>query len=240
MRNWLRVAELFTPLRSLRRLRGLEQRVEALEQRLRNRRWAALEEVGDYLVGAQIPGDYIEFGVYRGDTFGYAMRVLAGTFKDMRFIACDSFEGLPLPQGIDAHDGFTSNFHPGQFACSEKQFLHNLDQQRVDLTRVMTIKGWFSESLNEETAQRHAITKIAAAWIDGDLYESAVPVLRFLTHRLSVGSILLFDDWRVYRNLPDFGEQLACREWLEANPQLQLREIFSFGHHGIAFTVAAC
>ena len=81
---------------------------------------------------------------------------------------------------------------------------------------------------------------MAAAYIDCDLYESTVPVLRFLTKRLSVGSVILFDDYRCFRNLPDFGQQLACREWLEANSHIRLRDLFQFGWHGQAFTVASC
>jgi len=78
------------------------------------------------------------------------------------------------------------------------------------------------------------------AWIDCDLYDSTVPVLEYLAPRLTVGSVVVFDDWRCYRNHPDFGEQRACREWLQRNPRLSLRELLSFGWNGIAFTVASC
>lgn len=43
-----------------------------------------------------------------------------------------------------------------------------------------------------------------------------------------------------FRDLPDLGQQLACREWLERNPQIKIRELLSFGWHGIAFTVESC
>ena len=69
------------------------------------------------------------------------------------------------------------------------------------------------------------------------IYKSTVPVLRFITPYLSQGSVLLFDDWRCFRNLPDRGQQRACREWLQANPQIELHEFVSFGFHGKAFTV---
>jgi O-methyltransferase len=86
----------------------------------------------------------------------------------------------------------------------------------------------------------YAIERIAVAWIDCDLYESTVPVLKFITPHLCVGSVIVFDDWRCYRNHPDFGEQRACREWLEANPGIKLRELLSFGWNGIAFTIVSC
>lgn len=230
-------------IESLRQtLKAMETRLAWVEKRLYNRRWAAVEEMADYLTGARIDGDYCEFGVYRGDTFGYVCKVtaLSTALKHMRCFAFDSFQGLPRPSNVDALNGYTSNFQEGDFACSKKEFEENLRVQRIDMTRVRIIEGWFQDTLSDQTAAALGIEKIAAAWIDGDLYESTVPVLRFLSHRLSVGSIVLFDDWRVFRNLPDRGEQRACAEWLKDNPQISLRELFSFGHHGVAFTVASC
>lgn len=217
----------------------LEQRLALVEERSLNRRCAAIDELADYLVGAEIEGDYAEFGLFQGRTFAHAYRAMHVAFPKLRFFGFDSFEGLPAPVGIDAADGYSSNFSAGQFYCSKAQVASNLEAAGVDLTRVELVEGWFDESLNEETARSLDLGKIAAAFIDVDLYESTLPVLRFILPRLSVGSVLLFDDWRCFRNLPDFGEQLACREWLEQHSGLGIREIFSFGWHGLAFTVSS-
>jgi O-methyltransferase len=219
----------------------LTARLAALEHRLLNyhsNRWNAIDMLADYLVGAELPGDYAEFGVFAGDTFGYAIQAMARLFPKMNFVACDSFEGLPNPKGIDAEAGYRSSFYKGQFTCDEDKFFERLRLQQVDLARVRTIKGWFEQSLVPGNHAADRVEKVAAAWIDGDLYESTVPVLDFLTSRLSVGSVLLFDDWRCFRNLADFGEQRACGEWLARNPQITLNEFISFGFHGVAFTVA--
>lgn len=202
-----------------------------------NRRWVAIDDLADYLSGADLSGDYLEFGVYQGTTFAHAFNRMRWLFKDMKFFAFDSFEGLPAPTGLDAVGGFTSTFYESQFSCNEEEFLANLKRANVDLSRVKTIKGWFSDTLTPETAEQLGIKQIVAAWIDCDLYESTIPILKFITPHLATGSVILFDDWRCFRNLPTFGEQRACREWLAENPQIQLRELFSFGWHGIAFTV---
>lgn len=218
---------------------ALTARIAFLEQRVGNRRWTAVEEMGDYLVGAQVPGDYCEFGVYKGDTFQYAARLLEPALPHMRYFAFDSFEGLPQPSGLDCVDGYSSNFHKGEFAVSLEDVRRRVALAGADMSKVVFVQGWFDQTLTNETAVGLGLDKVAAAWIDCDLYESTVPILDFLTPRLSVGSILLFDDWRVFRNLPEFGEQRATREWLEQNPGLELRELFSFGHHGLAWTVSA-
>jgi len=221
-------------------LRGVYNRIRQLEYRSFNRRYFAIEQVAEYLIGAQIAGDYCEFGVWQGTTFIHAYRTMSPQFGAMRFAALDSFEGLPEPRGVDAADGYTSHFYKGQFESSHKAFMRNLRRQRVDLRKIITVKGWFNETLAPERAAAHGIDKVAVAWIDCDLYESTVSVLDYLASRMTVGTVLAFDDWHCYRNHPDFGQQRACREWLERNPAISLNELFSFGWNGMVFTVASC
>lgn len=216
------------------------RRLDQVEYNAFNRRFYAVEQAAEYLVGAQIPGDYFEFGVYQGRTFAHACKLMGTLFPGIRFVACDSFEGLPPPQGLDAKDGYTSHFYQGQFSCTKDEFLGNLKREGVDLARVVTIEGWFDRSLTDSTRATHGLQRIAGAWIDCDLYESTIPVLEFITPMLSVGSVLLFDDWRCFRNHPDFGQQRALREWLAANQKFKLAELFSFGWNGLAFTVLEC
>jgi len=222
----------------------ITQRMMALEKRVfgHNRhRWDAVEKAADYFMGAQVPGDYAEFGVYRGETFVHACQIMAPRFEDMHFWAFDSFEGLPQPQdGLDRHDGYSGGFFKGQFACSQSGFRENLEAGKVDLSRVSLVPGWYSETLRQDHAVSAKLQKIAFAWVDCDLYESTVPVLNFMTNRLSVGTIILFDDWRCFRNLSEYGQQKACLEWLEQNPQIKLLPMFDFGYHGFGFSVAAC
>jgi hypothetical protein len=222
------------------RIDELQGRLAYAEQRTMGphyQRWAAIINAADYLVGAQVPGDYAEFGVFEGKTFAFACNTMCAAFKDMRFIAFDSFEGLPVPQGRDAQNGYSSSFAAGQFACSQEMFSANLRQSGVDMNRVRMVKGWFDKTLVPATAAQLGLTRMAAAWIDCDLYESTVPVLRFIRPYLSHGSILLFDDWRCFRNQPDYGQQRACKEWLAANPELSLVDLFSIGWHGRACVV---
>lgn len=205
-----------------------------------NRRYMAIHEVADYLVGARVLGDYAEFGVFKGDTFSYACNHLSPLFPDMHFYAFDSFEGLPKPKGVDAEGGYSSSFQESDFKYDKSHFLKNLRSKGVNLNKVTAVEGWFDESLKPEKAQEYNIENISVAWIDCDLYESTVPVLQFLTNKILPGSVIIFDDWRCFRNDPNYGEQRACTEWLEMNPQIRLNELFSFGWHGIAFTVTSC
>jgi hypothetical protein len=236
--SWRRLVARLSGASALsERVAALEQRLALAEGRALNRRWHAIDELAGYLVHAEVPGDYLEFGVWQGRTFGYACQILGPAFPAMRFVALDSFAGLPKPQGLDAEGGYSSGFREGEFACSREQFLANLRQSGADTARVRTVEGFFHETLGPGAARRHGVERVAAAWIDVDLYDSTVPVLEFLTPLLSVGSVLLFDDWTCFRNLPDRGQQRACREWLARHPALALHELFAFGWHGRAFSV---
>ena len=223
----------------------LRSRVDYLENRLINyyrNRWDVLDCVADYLVNAELPGDYAEFGVYKGTTFGYARNLFYQLFPQMRFLAFDSFEGLPEPKGLDSsQEGFSSGFFKGQFAATEEEFRQNIQLAAPHLPsdKLVITKGWFDKVLTPERASKIGLQYLACAWIDCDFYESTVPVLQFITPYLSVGSVILFDDWRCYRNLVDRGERRACSEWLERNPGLVLNEFISFGFHGMSFTVAS-
>jgi hypothetical protein len=224
-------------------IKDLQRRVSALEERKLGyyaNRWDALDKLIDYLVGAEIPGDYCEFGVFKGTTFSY-MATRGGHFlKDTRFVAFDSFEGLPPLSEVDARDGYSSGFFPGQFAFGLEDFRKSVAEAGAPMDRVVVVPGWFDATLAEGSPATKQLPRVSAAWIDCDLYSSTVPVLNFLATRLSVGSVLLFDDWRCFRNKPDRGQQLACRQWLALNPHITLHEFVDFGFHGVSFTVGSC
>lgn len=219
------------------RLGNAEGRLLTVEKRAVDLRRYALEEITGYLQFAQIEGDYCEFGVAEGHAFVNAYELAARSFPDMRFHAFDSFEGLPRPQGVDVQGTYTGAFHEGQFACTLDAFTRRLNSLHIAEQRVSVYKGWFDCTLAEGQPSA-AIESVAVAWIDCDLYESTVPVLNFLTHRLQPGSVVVFDDWGCYRNQPDKGEQRACHEWLDANPHLRLDPLFSYGWTGRVFSVS--
>jgi O-methyltransferase len=197
----------------------------------------------------QIDGDYLEFGVYRGESFIAAYHALAasrrehggavassgdraGPVNPPRFFAFDSFEGLPEGAGPRHAD-----YHPGAYRCSEREFAANVARRGVDPARTITVPGFYDRTLNQTTKDRHGLRKAALVMIDCDLYESTVPVLDFLTSLVSQGTVLVFHDWFRFQGRPDCGEQRACREWLARNPQLELIEYWREGPQAVSFLV---
>ena len=55
------------------------------------------------------------------------------------------------------------------------------------------VKGFFDKTLNLEEMQK--IKKISFAFIDCDIYESAIPIFEYLNQRVSVGGFVMIDDF---------------------------------------------
>ncbi len=213
-----------------------------------------IRTAAQFVTWNQVPGDYCEFGVYKGDTFAVAYHTLCGLRErhrhqgflgesnspeylrwqqeKPRFIAFDSFEGLPAGDAERQVD-----YKVGAFACNEDNFRANVARQGVNLDDVITVKGFYDRSLTPQAKKQHKISKVAIALIDCDLYESTVPVLDFLTDVVQQGTILIFDDWFRFQGNPNCGEQRAFAEWQKRNPHLQLIEYWREGPQAVSFLV---
>ncbi len=186
----------------------------------------------------KVEGHYFEFGVYVGKTFQYAYHAASDRgLKSMRYYALDSFEGFSEPMGHDDIGLITQ----GTRACSEKQFLKNIKQQGVPLSLVTTVKGWFADTLegegSKETNKKLGDAQVAVLWMDADLYEPTISALNFITNRIQDGTVILFDNWFLFKGHPQRGERKACAEWLEKNPHIILTPFYNFSWHGSAFII---
>lgn len=183
----------------------------------------------------QIEGDYYEFGVWNGDTFAKActtaMRFMK--FPHMRFLALDSFEGFSEPQGHDA----LGVIEKGDYAFSLDDFKARLVRDRIDMSRVEIVPGWFAESLTAETKKRHRMGKAAIINLDVDLYEPTRDALAFSTELMQDGTLLMVDDWHFFRGHPQRGAQRAFHEWRAAHPELLVSEFADYNWCGKAFVI---
>lgn len=209
-----------------------------------------LQTGASFVAWNQVDGDYLEFGVYKGGSFIAAFHAMEKSRRSVgtanrgsaeiakwltqrpRYFAFDSFAGLP---GGEAQR--QSDYHEGAYACSEDMFLANVRAAGVDMSRVVTVPGMYDRSLTPEVKAKHGLRQAAMVMIDCDLYESTVPVLDFITDLVGQGTILVFHDWFRFKGSPQQGEQRACREWLQRNPQFELIEYWREGPQAVAFLV---
>jgi O-methyltransferase len=244
----------FAGFATLDELKTLQSQLRQLSER----NPALIERVARFVACEMIPGDYVEFGVYRGASFvsaynalqqGFTARIaqLSGNaptehraqrealWKDMRFFAFDSFLGLPELQGVDRE---SRDFSLGQYAASEQEFRAHLANTGMEMERVAIVPGWFQDTCTIENFARIGLQKIAVAWIDCDLYESAYAILEPITPLLQDGSIIIFDDWFAFRGHPKRGEQRAFYEWRQQHPELILTPFHQEGTWRMSFIVS--
>jgi O-methyltransferase len=192
-----------------------------------------------------VPGDFLEFGVFRGERLlqayetvnfllkriqskkdPYLRNVSPQHLEQMRFFGFDSFEGLPKTAEIDVTDGQEKWLGEGGFSASLAEVTSLMPRKAIDNGRIRLVKGWFDQALTPELKKTHEIKAASIVHIDCDFYESTVPALEFVTDLLQNGSVLIFDDWWMYYGRSDRGEQRAFNEWKERHG-IQTREFLA-------------
>jgi len=146
------------------------------------------------VIKADVPGDFMETGVWRGGACIMMRAVLkAYQVADRRVIAADSFAGPPHPsEGIAADAGF--EFH----TC--KDFAVPLDEVKAAFARygLLDQQVVFLEGLFKDTLPTTPVEKLALLRLDGDMYESTMDGLANLYHKLSSGGTLIVDDYFLF------------------------------------------
>ncbi len=217
-----------------------------------------IEKAARFIVNDKIPGDYLEFGVFRGDSFRKAYKAINAAFErrvttaynatpednqqrrtiwdNVRYFAFDSFQGLPELDGVDKQ---TTDFAAGQYSASMDEFKANVSRHGVDLKQVVCVPGWFENTCGAQTIEQHQMRKASVIWVDCDLYHSAATVLNFVTPLLQDGTVIIFDDWYAYRGNPRLGEQRAFSEWIERVEGFSFTEFHKEGTYRNSFIASS-
>jgi hypothetical protein len=167
----------------------------------------------DFITDNRVAGDYHEYGCHRCRTFRMALtEARLHNLTSMKFFAFDSFEGLPEPTSQTS----VEIWKRGALTTSEQAFMAMVRAHGIYADRVTTIKGFYHESLTVALRQRFldSENKIALVNIDCDLYESAVPVFKFIDPLLQEGAVIYIDDlFAGYKGSPSKGVARAFLEY---------------------------
>lgn len=141
-----------------------------------------------------VPGDFIETGVWRGGACMMMRAVLkAYGIRDRRVIAADSFCGLP-PPGADMPEDPKFNLHTiGEFAVSLDVVKAGFERYGLLDDQVVFLEGLFKDTLPTAPVKRLALLRL-----DGDMYESTRDGLLHLYPKLSPGGALIADDYYLF------------------------------------------
>lgn len=160
-----------------------------------------LVEAVRYVVGAGIPGDIVECGVWRGGSMqavALALKDLDCTDRDLHLF--DTYEGMTAPTEADVRirDGRSAAELLAESSTEQRIWAHaTLD----DVEQGMSETGYPAERLHyhvgpvEETIPDNAPEQIAVLRLDTDWYASTKHELEHLYHRISPGGVLILDDY---------------------------------------------
>lgn len=159
-----------------------------------------------------IPGDFVECGVWRGgSSFLIAELLRQAGVQDRKVWLFDSFEGLPPPQEIDGAVALAYAQHP------EDPWYHDNCSASLEDVRTSAaalgltaythfVKGWFDQTL---PVHRQRIGPIALLRVDGDWYSSVRCCLEQLYDQVVDGGLVVLDDYYAWD-----GCAIAAHEFL--------------------------
>src|SRR5215470_16372239 len=133
------------------------------------RRLDNLQECVTTVIREGIPGDLVETGVWRAD----------------------SFQGLPAPN-VTAYPADSAAWWHNRkdLAVSLEAVKQNFARYGMLDSQVEFLEGWFKDTLPTAPIDRCAVIRL-----DGDMYESTMDSLKNLYPKLSPGGFVIVDDY---------------------------------------------
>jgi O-methyltransferase len=126
--------------------------------------------------GLDGPIDYLEFGVYRGDSIKWW--IANNRHPESRFVGFDSFEGLPEAWFSMPHGTFTSQGTMPEIQDPRCRFVKGLFQD--------SFAAWLSDFESTRRIVLH---------LDADLFSSTLVVLMQVLPKLKKSDIIIFDEF---------------------------------------------
>jgi O-methyltransferase len=150
------------------------------------------------ILALEVPGDFVECGVWRGGaSFLMAELLRQAGVLDRRVWLFDSFDGLPPPEEIDGARALAypkdhaSPWYHDNCRASLEEVQGNVAALGLD-GWVRLVKGWFEATL---PVHRDRIGPIALLRIDGDWYSSVRCCLDNLYDQVVDGGLVILDDY---------------------------------------------
>lgn len=157
-----------------------------------------------------IPGDVAEFGSWKGANVVFMSKILSiiQPLSAKKVHCFEGFEGLHTFHKKDGNQDATKGKYKGNYEELINIIkLYNLED------RLKIHKGLIQETV-PKFFEKNKSNVFSFLYYDADLYEPAKIMLDNFAQKLSVGGVMLFDEW----NTPEWpGETRAVTEFLAKN-----------------------
>jgi hypothetical protein len=133
-------------------------------------------------VTREVPGDYVEIGVYRGDSAYAALTYLREASIRRRSWFFDTFDGFSYDAAAASKDAQWAGTHGDT----------SLDRVRKSLSEFRDCRIERLEIIAEELPAE--IDRIACANVDVDMYDASLAAVHKVAARLALGGVIVLDD----------------------------------------------
>ncbi len=151
-------------------------------------------DIARSLIERNIPGDFVECGVYAGAQAAFMARALqeyGGGGRKVHLF--DSFEGIPVG---GEHDHELRGKPAGMSACSLETVKANMDRWGIPESLLVYHKGLFEDTIPKAEAALDSFG-ISFLRLDGDLYDSTKVCMEWLYPCLTRGAWFCVDDFNL-------------------------------------------
>lgn len=156
-----------------------------------------------YVVENEIPGDFVECGVWRGGNAILAKSMFEYLGSDKKVWLFDTFEGMaePTEKDFNIHTGeaafhtYEKNQKPSHnnwCYASIEDVKNNLMLAKVDMESLVFVRGDVNETLLKKTNLPNSISILR---LDTDWYESTKTEMEVLYPILNKGGVIIIDDY---------------------------------------------
>jgi hypothetical protein len=176
-----------------------DQYIDILKERHRmHRKIRFLLDIRGLLIINKMEGDYVEFGVYRGEMMYAAAKILSPYIN--QFVGLDTFIGLPTPE---PEDEALFVFEAEGFRASPRDVVEKMMRGYPSVL----IQGDFRQE--STLIQFHEqVSQVSVLTIDCNWPSSVEAAMMASRPYLQPGSIIYIDDYFVATRKPNFNEKI--------------------------------
>jgi O-methyltransferase len=193
-----------------------------------------------HAIDKDIPGDFVECGVWRGGNAILAAAILKLHKSNKKIYLFDTFEGMTAPTDKDKMASTSTlaihtflqqqrEDHNNWCYASLEDVMNNFHTSNLVGDHIKFIKGDVLETLN---CLANIPSSIAILRLDTDWYESTKKELEVLYPKLSIGGTLIIDDYGFWAG----ARQAVDEYFVEHYPGPLLQYIDNTGRMGIKFS----